>query len=327
MEALTLSDRRRTVPGGWGAIWCLVPLGLTFIFPDRFTQSVLALAAVWALYAASWDLLAGWSGQVSLGHALPFGIGAYSAAFLPLWSSAPSGGALAYAMTAGALMGALQGSVGARLNQTFLAVVTLATAECAHELSEMLQVSGPGRVVFGGDAGVPAPGFPFDETGTARLAAVMLALGLAGLWGLARSNFGVAVRTVHAGEQAAAASGIDVVRVRVAAFVISGALAGLGGGFAAGLAGRASPSMLSLSMTLFPVAAAAIGGVGTLFGPASSAYALAVGLHWADISGPARLAFFALVITGAGLAAPQGIARMAPWLRLRPTRQGWRTGA
>ena len=318
MEALTLSDRRRTVPGGWGAIWCLVPLGLTFIFPDRFTQSVLALAAVWALYAASWDLLAGWSGQVSLGHALPFGIGAYSAAFLPLWG-APSAGALGYAMTAGALMGALQGSVGARLNQPFLAVVTLATAECAHELSEMLQLSGPGRVVFGGDAGVPAPGFPFDETGTARLAAVLLALGLAGLWGLARSNFGVAVRTVHAGEHSAAASGIDVVRVRVAAFVISGALAGLGGGFAAGLAGRASPSMLSLSMTLFPVAAAAIGGVGTLFGPAGSAYALAVGLHWADLSGPARLAFFALLITGAGLAAPQ-------WLP-RPTRHRWHTGA
>lgn len=318
MEALTLSDTRRTVPGGWVVVWWLLPLGLTFIFPDRFSQSVLALAAVWALYAASWDLVAGWSGQVSLGHALPFGIGAYSAALLPVWSAAPQEGALGYAIVAGALMGALQGSLGARLNQTLLAIVTLATAECAHELSEMLQLSGPGRVVFGGDAGVPAPGFPFDETGTARFAGGLLALALAGLWGLARSNFGVAVRTAHADEHAAAASGIDVVRVRLAVFVISGALAGLSGGCAAGLAGRASPSMLSLSMTLFPVAAASLGGVGTLFGPIA-AYVFAVGLHWADISGPARLASFALLITGAGVAAPPWVARLRG--------PGWRTHA
>jgi ABC-type branched-subunit amino acid transport system permease subunit len=185
-------------------------------------------------------------------------------------------------------------------------------------LSEMLELSGPGRVVFGGEAGVPAPGFPFDETGTARFAGVLLAIVLTGLWGLARSNFGVAVRTVRADERTAAASGINVVRVRVAAFVISGALAGLSGGCAAGLAGRASPSMLSLSMTLFPVAAASLGGVGTLFGPVA-AYVLAVGLHWADVSGPARLAFFALLITGAGLAVPRWGARLIG--------SGWRTHA
>lgn len=290
----------------WVVMWALVPVVLAFVVPDRFTLSILALAAVQALYVAGWGLLAGQSGQVSLGHALPFGGGAYAAALLSLLMGLPPAAAVVGGAVAGAVAGALQGSVGARLPRALLAVATLATAECAHEVSGLLPVKGPSGIVFGGAAGVPMPLFPVNEAGAARLAAVALAGSLVGLVWLARSRLGLAMRTVHAGRQVAGASGIDPMRVRLVAFALAGAIAGLAGGLMAGQVGHASPSMLSLDSSLFAVVAATIGGVGTGLGPAAAAYALTIGLQWVDLSGPLRLALYSLLLIAAGLAVPEG---------------------
>ncbi len=138
-------------------IWCLIPASLAFAITDRYTDSVLALAAVQALYAASWDLLGGISGQVSLGHAIHFGCGAYLTAILAGLLRLPSVPALAAATAGGVVLGGLQGILTRHLRPAFLALVTLALAECAHELAGMLQVPGPGGLMFGGDGGIPSP--------------------------------------------------------------------------------------------------------------------------------------------------------------------------
>lgn len=301
----------------WVVMWPLAPLVLAFVVPDRFTLSLLALAAAQALYVAGWGLLAGQSGQVSLGHALPFGGGAYATALLSVMTGLPPVTAVVGGAAAGAVAGTLQGIAGARLPRALLAVVTLATAECAHEVSGMLVIRAPSGVVFGGTAGVPMPLFPGDEAGAARLAAVALAGGLIGLVWLARSRLGLAMRTVHAGHQVARASGIDPTRVRLAAFVLAGAIAGLAGGLMAGQVGRASPSMLSLDSSLFAVAAATVGGVGTGLGPAAAAYVLTIGLQWADLPDPLRLALYSLLLLGVGMAAPERAFLVSLWTRAR----------
>jgi branched-chain amino acid transport system permease protein len=314
----------RTTAAGAFLVWCLVPVALAFAVPDRFTESVLALAAIQALYAASWDVLGGFSGRVSLGHALLFGGGAYLTAILAGVMLVPPVAALAAGAAGGALLGALQGLLTGRLRPAFLALVTLALAECGHELSGMLQVPGPGGLAFGGEGGIPSPLFPPDEFGAARLAAVVVAAGVIGMVWVARSNLGLAMRVARADPQAAAASGIDVRRVRLIAFVLSGGAAGLAGGLIAGFVGRAAPSMLSLETSFFPVAAAALGGFGAILGPAAAAYLLTAALQWVDLPGPARLTLYGVILIATGLAAPENALWLGAPLRrlLRPPGRG-----
>ena len=297
--------------------WCLVPLGMAFVPQDRFTLSVLAVAGAQALYVASWDLLAGISGQVSLGHALPFGGGAYAAAVVSGLGLLPPAAALIVGVLIGTALGALQGSLGARLHRISLALLTLAMAECAHALVGMLQISGPGGLLVGEEGGVPAIVFPAGEGAAARLAAAVLAVVLIGLLGGAHSRLGLATRTVRADARAAAASGIDVRRIRALAFVIAGGIAGLAGGLAASVAGQAVPSMLSLEPSLFALAVGALSGPGSIVGPAITAYAVSVAFQWVDLPETLRLMVYALVMIGAGLAGP-GWAWLGDRLRTRP---------
>jgi branched-chain amino acid transport system permease protein len=286
----------------WRVIWCLVPLGLAFAAQDRFTLSILALAAVQALYAASWDLAGGVSGRPTLGHALPLGTAAYAAALISGWGLAPPPVAVAVGALAGGLIGTLQGVLVARLDRIAVALVTLATAECGHEISRMVRFLWRGGITVGGDSGIPAFVYPTGEAAAARLAAGVLAAGLIGLVWIAHSGPGLAMRVARADDRLAAASGIDVARVRVLALTVAGATAGLAGGLMASLVGRASPSMLALESSLFAIAAAGVGGLGSIIGPAAVAYAVAAAFQWLDISGTVRLAVYALMLIAAGLA-------------------------
>src|SRR6516225_3954590 len=127
----------------WQVAAAFLPLLIAMGIQDRFTLAILALAGAQALFVAGWDFLGGVSGQISLGHALPFGAGAYAAAFLSGWGLAPPGIAIAGGVVGGALAGALQGKLGARLDRVALALLTLATAEAGREAARMLRVPWP----------------------------------------------------------------------------------------------------------------------------------------------------------------------------------------
>jgi branched-chain amino acid transport system permease protein len=309
-----------------GLIWIIATIWVAYAVSDRFALSLLALGAVQALYAASWDLLGGVSGQVSLGHALPFGGGAYLAVLLarsqPLSGTVLGGSAivaLVVGAAGGALLGALQGAVGRRLNPVFLALVTLATAEIAHELSEMLEISGPGGgVIFGGEMGVTSAFTMPSESGGARLASCLLAAGLVGLVWLSRSRLGLAMRAVRLDPRAAAASGIDGMRVRFVAFLVAGAIAGLAGALAAGLTGRAAPPMLALGTNFFVVIASGAGGSGTIVGPAAVAYFFTILLQWLDLPEAARVTLYSVLLIAVGLRFLEASAPGALWFRRPP---------
>lgn len=288
----------------WRVACCLAPLGLAFAAQDRFALSVLALAAAQALYVAGWDLVGGVSGQPTFGHALPFGAGAYVAAAVAGWRLAPLPIAIGCGVVAGGVAGAFQGGLGARLHRLSLALVTLGAAECVHEISGMFRIPWPGGTIAGGTSGIPMVVYPPDEAGAARLAAAVLAAGMLGLLWIERSSLGLAMRTVRADDRLAAASGIDVVRVRVLAFVIAGGVAGIAGGLTAGMVGGASPGMLSLEPSLFAVAIAGVAASGTILGPAAAAYAMTAALQWFDVPGALRLTLYALLLMLAALGPP-----------------------
>jgi len=284
-------------------------MALAYATSNRFIAALLALAAIQSLFVASWDLLGGVSGQLSLGHAMPYGAGAYVAAVLSTLTPLAPAAAIACGALTGAVCGALQARAGRHLRPVLLAIVTLASAEVVYQYVLMLQVPTPDGFLTGGEGGIPSAVFPQDEMGAARLAAVVLTAVVLGLLSLSRSRLGLAMRVVRADPRGAEISGIDCARVRMLAFLISGAIAGLAGGMAAGLAGRATPSMLSLETGLFAPALAVTAGFGTIIGPATAAYLFSAIVHFADISGTVQLTLYGLIFIAAGLLSPAGAFR------------------
>lgn len=290
----------------WRIAGCLLPLGVALAVQDRYVLSILALAAVRALYTASWDLAGGVSDRPSLGHAFPLGAGAYAAAFLSGWVLAPAPVAIAGGALVGGLAGVLQGRLVARLHPISVVLVTFATAEGAHEIGGMVRVQWPGGILVGGEGGLPAIVYPPGEAAAAYLAAAVLTAGLIGLLWIAHSGLGLALRVARADPRLAAASGIDVPWVRMLAVTIAGTTAGLAGGIGALLLGRASLSTLALETSLFAMATAGVGGGGSIIGPAAVAYATSAILQWLDVAATSRLTLYALLLIVAGLASAAG---------------------
>jgi branched-chain amino acid transport system permease protein len=217
---------------------------------------------------AGLSLLIGLSGQISLGQGAFMAVGAYTAALLmlhlnwPLWAVLPASAAIT------ALAGTVVGLAAARLHGPYLAGATLMLAVALPSLASQF----PG--VFGGDQGLSvtvippaALGATFPQT---RWLAWVCALGalitLVILANLSRSRVGRNWRAIRDDPVAAALSGLNVGALRVLAFIVSAACAGLAGAMLAVTTSLVSPGSFTLSLSIALLAGAVLGGLGTLTG-------------------------------------------------------------
>lgn len=300
-------------PSLWWAVagWIAVPFAAAAIAHERFAWSIMTAAAVQGLFAVGWVPLAV-SGQPSLGHALPYGAGAYAVAFLErgglprasdLNGFAPAA-LVAVAAVAGAAAGALQGRLTRNFAPVWVAAITLATVEAAHGLATMWTAP----VVRGGteaDTAIPVAAMLGDDRAAAWITAAAFGAGVVLVAALVRSRTGVALRTAAGPDRDADALGFDAPRLRLFAFVAAGALAGAAGALAAQSSGHVSPLMVSWQTSLFAPAAALLGGVGTVAGPAAAAYGIAGISQLVDVPSGLKLLAFAAVLAAAGLRDPQ----------------------
>jgi branched-chain amino acid transport system permease protein len=252
--------------------YCLLPF-----FASEFWLSVLDYAGIAAIGAIGLNLLTGFGGQVSLGHAAFLGAGAYTAArlgddiglALPLW--------LAGAALVGGLLGALIGPAALRLRGNYLAIVTLGlvfAAEHVYRNSEGLTGGNAGRAIE-----PPAALFvDFDQLDLIGYAATrnqgwfwliwaLVALATLLVANLARGRQGRALTALRDGELAAELSGVPIARTKVAAFALSSALAAVGGALLGSYQAFVSPSDWSLLLSVQYVAIIIVGGLGTVYGP------------------------------------------------------------
>jgi len=306
--------------------WIAVPLLAAALSRDRFTSSTLAAAGVQGLFAVSWVLLAA-TGQPSLGHALPYGAGAYAAAFVARRGGlhpGDLGGLVPVVLTvaaalAGASFGALQGRLTRRLSPVFLAAVTLGTVEAAHSLATMWTAPVM-RGVAEADTAIPVAAFPNDDRAAVWIAAAAFGAGVLVVAALVHSRTGVALRTSAGDEREAEALGFDAPRLRLAAFVAAGTIAGVAGALAAQFTGRVSPALFSWHTSLFVPAAALIGGPGLVAGPAAAAYGIGALAQFFDIPAGVQVIAFAAVLAAAALRDPQHLLGPAFSWNPRPAR-------
>lgn len=278
---------------------------------DLFLIDVLTSGLLLSVFVGSWDLVGGVAGQISLGHALFFGIATYAIALLTSLCGWPFPAAACGALFLSAAAAAAVGTASARLQGPFVALLTLALGELAHEIMLGQTFFAPrGSYSWGGEGGVPVAVPPGISSPLASYYGAILFFFLSG-WGMmeiARSRAGLLWTAMAGSELTARASGVDVSRHKRLAFVASGLFAGAAGvGFAAHVE-RATASDFSLELSFQAVTFAAIGGRGTIAGPMVASLALHAVLLGGGAPPTARVLLYVLVLVFVLRFFPSGVA-------------------
>lgn len=268
-----LNARSRALLAALLAVLIAAPL-----VADRYLVSVLILIFYFAYVGQAWNLMMGFAGQLSLGHALYVGLGGYVSALLWLkFGIGPWLGVFA-AIAVAAAFGAAIGWLGFRfgIEGVYFALLTIAFAEFTRIAFDHIDYAGAAGGLF---LRVEEEGRWWNLRGGPLLfyyLSLVLAAGAVALtaW-LARTKLGYQWLAVREDEAAARALGIDVFRAKMTAVLISSAMTAVGGVFTAFYHNNLFPSRVfdinrSIELILAPV----VGGLGTVFGPVVGAFIL-----------------------------------------------------
>ncbi|MGA7327549.1 MAG: ABC transporter permease [Rhodomicrobium sp.] len=258
--------------GRWVWILGAIAAGALFAVPSIIPTGALlnsfAITGIWFIAVLGLDVLMGFAGQVSLGQAAFMAIGGYTAAILATTYEVPPLAATLCGIVLAVACSVVLGLVTTRLRGHYLALATLAFGllidSVATGWTEL--TGGPSGLV-----GIPSfsvAGFAFSTPrSTYYLAAALIVIHVFLLAGGMRGNFGRALKAIKTDPLAAAALGINVPRYRLAAVMISAALAGLAGSLYAFNFHFLSPEMVGTPHSLEMLAMLVIGGEATLAGP------------------------------------------------------------
>ncbi len=262
-----------SIAGGLLLLLALLAFPLVFTLP--YPRDVMIRIFLYAMLATAWNLLAGYCGQISLGHAVFFGTGAYTStvlvkqSWLGDWAN-PWLGMLLGVVLAVALSQVI-GYPVFRLRGHYFAIATIAVGEIVQTLVINWDWIGGARGLF---VPIKRPdsflNFQFHESKQnyyyVALGLLLLALWLN--WRIIRSRTGYYFRAIREDQDAAASLGIPVARYKQRAMAVSAGLTALGGTFYAQYIFFIDPeSVLPLSLSILICLVAVLGGVGTLWGP------------------------------------------------------------
>jgi branched-chain amino acid transport system permease protein len=288
-------------------LFFLTLLALPLISEDPYLLRILILTSIFAILAASWDLLSGFTGQMNFGHALFFGVGAYGAALLNLHLNLPPWGSIPLGALAAVLAGLIIGIPCLRLRGTYLALTTLAFPII------LLGIVFAIPEFTGGELGISG----IDRLVRSRvtqyyIAVIVMAVLVTVMWKITDSNVGIIFHAIREDEVAVRASGINTTRYKLMAFCLSGFFAGVSGGLYAHFMRIAGPSTLEVSLSFQVVIWAVFGGVVTIWGPVGAVFILFPLMEFFRIWPEFRMLLFAIVILLILLFMPQGLL---PWIR------------
>ena len=274
--------------------------------------TVLITIVIYAMLAHSLNIITGHAGQISLGHAAFFGIGAYTSAMLyteagfPFWISVPLA-----AVVAG-IVGALLGIPCLRVRDDFLAITTMGINFVVEAIFLYIPF-------FGGAMGIGGINLPKwfgrEVTKPEYFILILIVFFLLLLLDrrMGRSWIGLAWSSIREDEQAAGAMGVDVVRFKVLAFILGSAIAGLAGGFYAHFLTFIMPQNFGFGQSIVILSMVVFGGIGTRWGPIVGAVILGI---LPEISRPVmeyRILIYGVLLLGmmrfqpGGLLGPESI--------------------
>lgn len=288
----------------------LVLVGILYpqMFPGYLSVAITLL--LYAGWATAWDILGGWAGQVSLGHASFVGLGAYFVAvgtshheIAPWWT-------ILMALVAAAVLAYLWGRLTFKLKGPYFTLSTIAIAE----IFRLIAINE--GWLTGGATGVFIMTLPepfgldlFSRQVNYYLALAFAAITVLVVMLISRSKFGYQIRAVREDEDSAMASGINPTTVKLKAFMLSGALTALGGGIYAIFLSFIEPHIIFYLLLSVQIALTAIiGGRGTIWGPCVGALLIVgSGEIFRTTFAEANMLIYGLLIMVVVIFMPRGI--------------------
>ncbi len=296
-----------------GLIWaiilagmCVLPLGL-----DIYLQHVLIVSLFYVMMASSWNLLAGYTGQVSFGHAAMAGIGAYTSGILAVKAGINPWIGVGIGTVFAGLLGLGLGALCLKMGGIYLSLTTLA-------FSQILQIIIVNQYdLTRGTMGLQVPGLMAEYSKLAYyyILLVAAALILLILYRMLHSNLGLNFRAVQNDELAAKSIGVKVLQVRVLAFTVASAMAGFAGGLYGHYLLLITPEIPSLDLQFYVLAMTVIGGMGSFIGPIIGAFALNILAEKIRDYGEYHVLVFGLIALVVARFAPNGL--LGVWRKLR----------
>lgn len=330
---LAMPAAKTTSPAAWrAAAGPLLALALAIAFPvaalamdEAFYIGFATRIMIYVLAVSSLNLLVGYAGLVSFGHAAYLGFGAYALAFatihagswLPSWSSS-AWFAWPFAMLCSGVLALGVGALALRTRQVYFIMVTLAFGQMVYYLFV-------GMKSFGSDNGMSLAGrsplgrwidlnqdLPFYYVVLALLVTALLVLR-----SLVRSRFGVVIQGIKENEARMTAIGFPVYRYKLICFVIAGAMAGLAGALLANQNNYVSPRMLDWIQSGNLLVMLILGGVGALYGGVYGTVLMLVLEELLSSRTEYWQFFVGIGVIAVVLAGRNGVAGLLAWARQR----------
>ncbi|KQW20441.1 branched-chain amino acid ABC transporter permease [Afipia sp. Root123D2] len=253
----------------WPAIAIALIIAYPLLFTTPFQQRLGALILLYAIAASAWNIVGGYAGQVSVGHVVFFGCGAYAAmgAYTHFALSPLIG--IPVGVIVSAAIAAIIGVPTLRLSGHYFSMATIAVAE-------LVRLIVTNTEYLGAAVGLSGPTVPrnvFDVSFTSALPyyylfLAILALTLGSTWWMTRSRMGFYLRAIRDSERAARSLGAPAARIKLYAFILSAAFTSVAGALYAMMFGFVDPeSGLGILISVKILIMAALGGAGILFGP------------------------------------------------------------
>jgi len=311
MDRLTdrLPAPSRNVALGLG-VACVVALLLVPTLTSNYVEKLVLKGVVFAILAISWNMLAGYAGQISLGHAAFFGLGAYisawvttpSAAGFPEWLAMPALVAIVVGGLGAAILALLTGPAMFRLRGHYFAIGTLALAAIIQLLLNNMQS------LSGGATGYYVQN-NFGSAAVFYLAVLALVAVFAVTYYMMKGRLGLGMQAIRDDQDAASTLGVSPLRYKMWAFVVSSFFAGVAGGLYAQHAMYVNASTtLGVSWTIDTLVIVILGGMGTMIGPLLGAgIFMAIDNLLTDLVGVLATSLEGILIALFVIFAPQGL--------------------
>ncbi len=270
-----------------------------------FYVEVIKIAAIYAIFAMSWDILTGYTHEVNFGFAFFVGGAGYLSGILNSHLSASLFIAIPLAALAAGVSGICIGYLTLRLKGPYFSMATLAFASILFKLSFIFyKITGGEEGISGLDVFTDDPKKDFFVA-WGVMVAVYLVLTL-----YARSRHGIILKAIRANEDATQSAGINTAYYKIEAFAISGFMAGIGGGVFAHSQMHIGPTMLSGYISIIVVLLAMIGGMGTIVGPLFGAICLTILNEYLRVVEEYRIVIYTGILILLIYLAPDGLLNL-----------------
>jgi len=259
----------RTFNGGLSLFCLIILFCIPLLTQSLYYLGIFIVAAIFAIFAASWNFLTGFTGQVSFGHAIFLGIGGYATAIFVRfqdWHWAP---ALLIGGIAALLIAILVGIPSLRIKGPYLALATMALSVFIMQLfiNEKLAF-----ILFGEPGIDRVPPISTDPVEKYLVYTIIMVISIIVMTLIGESKVGTIFKSIREDETGAEASGINVTKYKIWAFMISGFFAGIAGGLFAMHFRNTTPMMFQPLYSFYAIIMTAIGGIAIISGSALGAY-------------------------------------------------------